>query len=107
MRKTLLAFMLIIGLVSSSSAATYNNMMKKQCQYNLSIIDEYNTIANGYIMGIVVGIQAMIPENQRSKIVKQKLGYISDQACIVALNDKRDIGFERKYKEAAYKIMKK
>jgi hypothetical protein len=104
MRKFLLAFIL---LASVASGATYNNMMKKQCQYNLSIIDEYNTIANGYLMGIVVGIQAVIPANERSKIVNQKLGYIADKACILALNNKSKLGFERKFKEAAYKIMKK
>jgi hypothetical protein len=104
MRKFLLVLILLAGI---ASGATYNNMMKKQCQYNLSIIDEYNTIANGYLMGIVVGIQAVIPANERSKIVNQKLGYITDKACILALNNKSKLGFERKFKEAAYKIMKK
>ncbi|MEA3521914.1 MAG: hypothetical protein U9R50_02985 [Campylobacterota bacterium] len=105
MKKIVLAFMLVSGLISTASAATYNTMMKKQCQYNLSITDTYNTIANGYLMGIVVGIQAAIPTKKRSKIVKQSIGYISDKACILAMNDKSKIGFEQKYKQAAYQIM--
>jgi hypothetical protein len=106
--KKLVTILMILGtFVSVSSAATYNTMMKKQCQYNLSIIDEYNTIANGYLMGIVVGIQASIPTDQRSKITKQSIGFISDKACILALNSDDDAGFEYKYKEAALKIMSK
>lgn len=107
MKKTVLAMMIVSGLFSVASAATYNKMTKKQCQYNLSIIDEYNTVANGYIIGIVVGIQAAIPENQRSKITRQSLGYITDKACILALNNKNNAGFEQNFKQAAYDIMKK
>lgn len=107
MKKTVLALMITCGLFTTASAATYNNMMKKQCQYNLSIIDEYNTVANGYLMGIVVGIQAAIPANQRSKITRQSLGFIADKACILALNNKNGLGFEQNYKQAAYDIMKK
>lgn len=107
MKKILTGMMILVTFVSVSSATTYNKMMKKQCQYNLNIIDEYNTIANGYLMGIVVGIQASIPAKQRTKITKQSIGYISDKACILALNNGDDRGFEYKYKEAALKIMKK
>jgi len=107
MKKMLTGAMILAACVSVSSAATYNNMMKKQCQYNLSIIDTYNNIANGYLMGIVVGIQASIPTHERTKITKQSIGFISDKACILALNNDDDRGFEYKYKEAALKIMKK
>ncbi len=107
MKKMILALVLLSGLANVASAATYNNMMKKQCQYNLSITDTYNTIANGYLMGVVVGIQAAIPTKERSKVVKQSIGFIADKACILAINDKSKIGFEQKYKQAAYRIMKK
>ena len=107
MKKVILALMIISGLSSVATAATYNKVINKQCKYNLSITDTYNTIANGYILGLVVGIQAAIPEAKRSKIVKQSIGYISDKACIVAINNKSKLGFEQKYKDALVSIMTK
>lgn len=107
MKNIIVLIALVSGLSTLSLARDFDIRIENQCKYYVTDDGRYHSEASGYVLGVVAGMKAMIPVNERSKAFNQSLGYISDRACIIALKNDADIKFNLKYQKALYKVLTK
>jgi len=107
MKKQVMILLMASAMFSTLSAREFDDRLQSQCQYNLTDSGRYNDVASGYLMGVVVGMNYLIPAEKRSEISQKRLGYISDKACQMAMQNHSDTSFESRYKAALYSILVK
>ena len=95
-------------LPSTVLADSIDNMMKKQCQYNVYGNGTTSNSSSSYLSGIIVGINSMIDSKDRTEFSKKSNpGIISDKACQNALNNISSNGFSNDYLWEAIKLISK
>ncbi|HHH72717.1 MAG TPA: hypothetical protein ENL04_02710 [Sulfuricurvum sp.] len=108
MKKSLMAFV-ALGIMTIVSGKSFDEKLQRECLYVLGDRDSgrYDSEAHGYTLGVVTGVMMMTPKEQRTRLSKKSLGYISDSVCLTALKDKRNRRFMFKYQEAAKRLLVK
>lgn len=101
---------LLITLLSTSVNANpeLDSPFQKHCQYTLDGKGEVNKITAGMMMGIIIGIQFMIPEEEQTVFSRRaSYGTILTKVCKNTLNNTASDGFVSHFKWEALKMINK
>ena len=90
------------------AAMSNDEMVKKQCQYDIYGNGQTSSYAIGKMMGIIDGIMYMTSKEDKEDIIATAtFGIISDKACQNALNNISEYGFYEDYKWELTKLLSK
>lgn len=101
---------LVVTVLSTSVNANpkLNSSFQKHCQYTLDGNGTLNEITGGMMMGIIIGIQYMIPKEEQTVFsAKASYGTILTKACKNALNNTTPDGFVGDLQWEALKLISK
>jgi len=107
MKNIVMIMILLSALFNAVSARDFDIRIENQCKEYVSDEGRYHAEASGYILGVVSGMQFMIPADKRSAVFNKTRGYIADRACMIALKNSEDIKFALKYQKAVYHVLSK
>lgn len=107
MKKIVMMLMVVAGLFNTASARDFDIRIQNQCKEYVSDDGRHHAEASGYVLGVVSGMQFMIPADQRSAVFNKSRGYIADQACMIALKNNEDVKFAIKYQKAVFQVLSK
>lgn len=105
MKKTILIALLTL-LPLTATAEEIDNILKKQCQYEVYGNGEKDFLTGSYMLGIVSGIDYITSKKDKT-IFANKSSYtiISSKACQNALNNISSNGFLNDFRWQATKLI--